>query len=220
MAQTHIGRDILLASPFNRQTVIATPEFCKNLQRLSGKSTKYFSSSRLQHQLWIYHVFYSIVFFRHRGNQLLWRLHWPVTEGCGVSQTPAPSLFSESDNALPRKLIHSCGVVLVLSASVTLTQYWSSIGQSFVLTGGGGWLSGLTPLCTTLSPIVKYFCKCTRRYYLIAGIEQLHYLKFEKKYLSINVSCLRVRWIFCYMTIYTQYTKRFDIFYQLNLIAK
>ena len=28
MAQTHTGRDVLLASPFNRQTVIATPEFC------------------------------------------------------------------------------------------------------------------------------------------------------------------------------------------------
>ena len=33
------------------------------------------------------------------------------------------SLFSESDNALPVKMIHSCGVVLVLSASATLAQY-------------------------------------------------------------------------------------------------
>ena len=49
----------------------------------------------------------------------------PVTEGCGVLKTPDRSLFSESDNALPVKLIglHSCGVVLVLSASATLAQY-------------------------------------------------------------------------------------------------
>ena len=40
-----------------------------------------------------------------------------------VAQTLGPSLFSESDNALPRKLIHSCGDVLVLSASATLAQY-------------------------------------------------------------------------------------------------
>ena len=32
-------------------------------------------------------------------------------------------LFSESDSALPRKLIHSCGAVLVLSASATLAHY-------------------------------------------------------------------------------------------------
>ena len=33
------------------------------------------------------------------------------------------SLFSESDNTLPVKLIHSSGVVLVFSASATLAQY-------------------------------------------------------------------------------------------------
>ena len=42
------------------------------------------------------------------------------------------------------------------------------------------WLCKSMPLCTTLSPIVKYFYKCTRRYYVIAGIEELHYLKYKK----------------------------------------
>ena len=42
-------------------------------------------------------------------------------------------------------------------------------------------------LCTTLSPKVKYVYKCTHRYYLFVGIEQLHYLKFEKKYVNINM---------------------------------
>ena len=51
------------------------------------------------------------------------RLHRPVTEGCGMLKTPDWSLFFESDNALPVKLIHSCGVVLVLSASAALAQY-------------------------------------------------------------------------------------------------
>ena len=40
-------------------------------------------------------------------------------------------------------------------------------------------------LWSTLSPYVKYFHKCTRGYYLIAGIEQLHYLKFEKNDVQI-----------------------------------
>ena len=51
-------------------------------------------------------------------------------EGCtGPSQRGVKTrdrwLLSESDNALPVKLIglHSCGVVLVLSASATLAQY-------------------------------------------------------------------------------------------------
>ena len=35
-------------------------------------------------------------------------------------------------------------------------------------------------LWSTIRPKVKYFYKCPRRYYLIANIEQLHYLKFEK----------------------------------------
>ena len=38
-------------------------------------------------------------------------------------KTPDRSLFSESDNALAVKLIHSCGVCLVLSASATFTQH-------------------------------------------------------------------------------------------------
>ena len=65
-------------------------------------------------------------------------------EGCtglwqrGVGRYKHQTLFSESDNALPRKLIDSCGVVLVLSASATLAQYWASIGRNFVLTGRGG----------------------------------------------------------------------------------
>ena len=50
----------------------------------------------------------------------------------------------------------------------------------------------VVPLCITLSHKVKYFYKSTCRYYLIAGIEQLHYLKFEK-ILNINISCLRVK---------------------------
>ena len=57
-------------------------------------------------------------------------------EGCGVLKTPDRSLFSESDNA-PVKLIHTCGVVLVLSASPTLAQYLASIGECFMLTRGG-----------------------------------------------------------------------------------
>ena len=64
-------------------------------------------------------------------------------EGCtclsqrrvGVKNTDQ-SLFSESDNALPAKLIHSCGVVLVLSASATLAQYSATIGECFMLTRG------------------------------------------------------------------------------------
>ena len=67
------------------------------------------------------------------GDQLLWRLHMPVTEGCGVLNTPDRSLFSESDNALPVKMIRSCGVVLVLSASAMLATYWASIGECFML---------------------------------------------------------------------------------------
>ena len=43
--------------------------------------------------------------------------------GCGVLKTPDQSLFSENDNILPLKFIHSCGVVLVLSAFATLAQY-------------------------------------------------------------------------------------------------
>ena len=31
--------------------------------------------------------------------------------------------FSKSDNTLPEILIHSCGVVLLLSVSATLAQY-------------------------------------------------------------------------------------------------
>ena len=50
-----------------------------------------------------------------------------------------------------------------------------------------GWLPGLMPLCTTLSSIVKYLDKCTRRYYIFAGIEQLHYLKFEKKNILLYI---------------------------------
>ena len=46
------------------------------------------------------------------------------------------SLFSESDNTLPVKLIHSSGVVLVFSASATLAQFWASIGECFMLTRG------------------------------------------------------------------------------------
>ena len=47
----------------------------------------------------------------------------PFHRGCGVLKTPDRSLFSESDNTLPLKFIHSCGVVLVLSAFATLAQY-------------------------------------------------------------------------------------------------
>ena len=52
-------------------------------------------------------------------------------------KTPDGSLFPESDNALPVKMIHSCSVVLVLSASATLAQYCASIGECFMLTRGG-----------------------------------------------------------------------------------
>ena len=45
-------------------------------------------------------------------------------------------------------------------------------------------------LWSTLRPKVKYFHKCTLRYYLIAGIEQLHYLKFEKKWFTCKVNRL------------------------------
>ena len=55
----------------------------------------------------------------HKGGLKLDSFH----RGCGVLKTPDRSLFSESDNALPLKCIHSCGVVLVLSSFAALAQY-------------------------------------------------------------------------------------------------
>ena len=100
------------------------------------------------------------------GNQSSLKVHGPVTEGCWVLQTstcrPEPSWFSESNNALPRKLIHSCGVVLVLGQRL---QRWACIEPELVNFSCS--LGLVMPLCITLSAEVKYFHKSTRRYFIL-----------------------------------------------------
>ena len=55
----------------------------------------------------------------------------PVTEVCGVLKTSDRSLLSESDSALPVKLIHSRGVVLVLSTQNVSINTLSIISDAY-----------------------------------------------------------------------------------------
>ena len=116
------------------------------------------------------------------GNQSSSKVHGPVTEGCGVLETsicgPEPSWFPESDNALPKKLIHSCGVVLVFGQRL---QHWVCIEPELVNFSCS--LGLVMPLCITLSAEVKYFHKILvdiSYYYLIVGIELLNYSCLKK----------------------------------------
>ena len=66
-------------------------------------------------------------------------------------------------------------VVSVCETGPVLNQHWTMFHADRGV---------FMPLCTTSSSKVKYFYKKTHIYYLIVGIVQLHYLKFEKNILT------------------------------------